>query len=53
MAPKTCRAKKYRGIKNTYYKTMYIELEFQSNIYITKIYGTMKIKIKVTSSGAK
>jgi hypothetical protein len=24
---------------------MYIQLDFQSNIYITKMYGTMNIKV--------
>jgi hypothetical protein len=33
----------YRGIMNTY-KSMSISLDFQSNIYIAKMYGTMNIK---------
>jgi hypothetical protein len=33
----------YSEIKNTY-KSMCILFDFQSNIYITKMYGTMNIK---------
>jgi hypothetical protein len=38
---------KYSEIKNTY-RSMRISLNFQSNMHITKMYGTMNIKLYVT-----
>jgi hypothetical protein len=37
-------------MKNTY-KSVYISLSFQSNIYITKMYGTMNIKFDIDIVG--